>query len=150
MKWEEKGIDAYRYGADLPKMAKDELKQNIWAVRFIYWHIFKQGLCMRPPWSMVENIGFGKDGTNTKTSSWYKNPPLKVCPPIPEKWPIPVENIECIILNQRIYGKRSSWYEKLIRSVKNRISSVYLRHFLVIGGVSNLIIMQRYIISVFS
>jgi hypothetical protein len=62
---EEKGIDVYRYGADLPDMAKSELKRNIWAVRLLYWHIYNRGLCLHPPWSMVENIGFGSDATNT-------------------------------------------------------------------------------------
>ncbi len=62
---EKKGIDVYRYGADLPEMAESELKRNIWAVRLLYWHIYNRGLCLRPPWSMVENIGFGPDATNT-------------------------------------------------------------------------------------
>ncbi len=41
---EKNGIDIFRYGTDLTKMAKVELKQNIWAVRFLYWHIFNHGL----------------------------------------------------------------------------------------------------------
>jgi hypothetical protein len=126
-KCEEQGIDIYRYGADLPEMAKAELKQNIWAVRFLYWHIFNQGLCLRPPWSMVGNIGFGKGATNTQTSSWLKNPPLKECPPIPQQWPEPVEDPECSLLYQRVCGKRPSWYKKIVRPLRNACS-VCLRY----------------------
>jgi hypothetical protein len=103
---EEKGIDTYRYGADLMDMAKAELKQNIWAVRFLYWHIFNHGLCLRPPWSMVEHIGFDKEGTNAQSESWVKNPPLKSCPPIPNQWPEPVENPECSAIHQCFCGTR--------------------------------------------
>jgi len=113
-KCREKGIDVYRYGADLPEMAKGESKRNIWAVRFLYWHIFNHGLCLRPPWSMVEHIGFDKEGTNAKTESWLKNPPLRSCPPIPNQWPEPVENPECSALHQSVCGKRPIWYTRLL------------------------------------
>jgi hypothetical protein len=100
----DKGIDIYKYGADLVNMAKTELHQNIWAVRLLYLHILKKGLCLRPPWSMVEHIGFDAEATNTKTESWIKNPPLKPCPPIPAQWPVPVENAECARLHQKMCG----------------------------------------------
>jgi hypothetical protein len=100
------GIDIYRYGADLVNMAKAELRKNIWAVRLLYLHILKKGLCLRPPWSMVEHIGFDANATNASNESWAKNPPLKPCPPIPAQWPVPVENSECAPLHQKMCGTR--------------------------------------------
>jgi len=113
---EQRGIDVYAYGADLMEMAKAELKQNIWAVRFLYWHILNHGLCLRPPWTMVEHIGFDEEGTNAQLESWLKNPPLQPCPPIPRKWPEPVENLQCSALFQKVCGKRPDWYIKLKNS----------------------------------
>jgi hypothetical protein len=81
-----KGVDVYNYGADLPAMAEVEIEKNIWAVRWIYWHISRNGLCLRPPYSLVEHIGF---------DNGWANPPLRSCPPIPQRWPDPVEHSEC-------------------------------------------------------
>ena len=115
----EKGIDPYRYGADLPDMADVELKQNIWAVRFLYWHIFNHGLCLRPPWSMVEHIGFDKEGTNAQSESWVKNPPLNPCPSVPDQWPEPVENPECSALHQSVCGMQPSLYTLLLSPLRS-------------------------------
>lgn len=120
---EEQGIDIYRYGADMPDMARAEIKQNIWAVRFLYWHVFNQGLCLRPPWSMVEHIGYGADATNTQSEGWFTNPPLKPCPPIPEQWPESFEDPECFLLYQNVCGKRPSWYARLLRPLRNACSA---------------------------
>ena len=119
-----KGIDPYRYGADLVSMAEVELQRNIWAVRFLYWHILNQGLCLRPPWSMVEHIGFDAQATNASDGSKWANPPLKPCPPLPEKWPEPVENIQCPALWQQVCGSRpprQSRYGQFIRQGLSRI-----------------------------
>jgi hypothetical protein len=120
----DQGIDIYKYGADLVDMAKVELKQNIWAVRFLYWHILNRGLCLRPPWSMVEHIGFDAEATNAKTESWIKNPPLKPCPPIPEQWPDPVEHLACGRLHQKVYGTRPTITDHLYRFVRRLVSKV--------------------------
>ena len=101
------GIDVFRYGADLPATAKQELQKNVWAVRFLYWHILRRGLCLRPPRSMVEHIGYGDDATNTKKEEWFTNPPLQPAPPPPDCWPPAVEDPECPRLWQRIYGHPS-------------------------------------------
>lgn len=101
-----RGIDIYRYGADLVNMAKAELRQNIWAVRLLYLHILKKGLCLRPPWSMVEHIGWDANGTNAKDAGIWEAPPLKPCPPIPTQWPEPLENQECSLLHQKVCGTR--------------------------------------------
>jgi len=102
---EANGIDVYRYAADLVEMAKTELRRNIWAVRFLYWHILNHGLCLRPPHSMVEHLGFGT-GTNCTAEElpWFVNPPLRSCPPIPTTWPEPVENTRCWTLHQAMCG----------------------------------------------
>lgn len=93
------GGDIAKYGGDMPAMAKRELTSNIWAVRFLYHHIANKGLCMRPPWSMVEHIGFDARATNAASKNvWYVNGELSPCPPIPEKWPEPTENPECAAL----------------------------------------------------
>jgi hypothetical protein len=102
----ERGIDIYRYGADLPEMARTELRYNIWAVRLLYWHILNQGLCVRPPWSMVEHIGFDQGATNARKESWIASTPLAACPPIPDSWPAPVENPDCAALHRTVCGAR--------------------------------------------
>ena len=120
----DQGINTYRYGADLVDMAKAELRQNIWAVRLLYLHILKKGLCLRPPWSMVENAGFDTEATHTKTESLLKNPPLKPCPPIPAQWPVPVENADCARLHQKMCGARPTVAGRLYRLASRLASKV--------------------------
>lgn len=120
----DKSIDIYGYGADLVDMAKAELRQNIWAVRFLYLHILKKGLCLRPPWSMVEHIGFDANATNARNESWLKNPPLKRCPPVPRPWPEPVENHACRGLWQKICGTRPTVLGHLFRFTRSTASKV--------------------------
>jgi SAM-dependent methyltransferase len=103
---EERGIDPYRYGADLVEMAEAEHARNIWAVRFLYLHIANRGLCLRPPHSLIEHIGFGPDATNATEPGGWENPPLKHCPPIPSPWPEPIEHPDCQPLSTAVYGGR--------------------------------------------
>jgi hypothetical protein len=107
-KCQKQGIDIYRYGADLAGMAQVERQRNIWAVRFLYLHILQRALCLRPPWSMVEHIGFDARATNASDGSQWLNPPLKPCPPLPSLWPEPVENPQCPKLWQKAYGQPPS------------------------------------------
>jgi hypothetical protein len=125
-KCELQDINIYEYGADLVNMAKNELRQNIWAVRFLYLHILKNGLCLRPPWSMVEHIGFDASATNAKTEPWFKNPPLKPCPPIPDLWPEPDKNLETGQLWQHQYGKRPTVLNRLYRFIRHLASRIYI------------------------
>jgi hypothetical protein len=90
-----RGIAPDVYGADLPRMARDEARKNIWAVRWLYHHLQHGGLCVRPPWSMVEHIGFDASATNAAGADAWANPPLRVAPPIPAAWPEPKENPAC-------------------------------------------------------
>lgn len=95
------GLAPDAYGADLPRMAREEQKRNIWAVRWLYHHLESGGLCLRPPWSMVEHIGFDERASNAGLADRWANPPLQLAPPIPEKWPEAVEQAECRGLWQR-------------------------------------------------
>lgn len=118
------GIDVYRYGADLPEMAEIELAQNIWAVRFLYWHILNRGVCFRPPWSLVDNTGLGDDATNTRgTGLWFENPSLKPCPPLPEQWPEALEHPECPGLWQQVCGAPPNAYQRFYRLIRRIFSS---------------------------
>lgn len=100
---EKRGIDIFRYGATLPALAKTEIGKNTWAVRFTYWHILNGGLCLRPPYSMVEHIGFDNTATNAPVDLW-DSPPLKDCPPIPDTWPEPIEHPDCSRIWQEVDG----------------------------------------------
>lgn len=90
-----RGFPPVAYGADLPDMAKDEARKNIWAVRWLYHHFQRGGLCLRPPWSMVEHIGFDASATNAGAAQEWANPPLRPAPPIPTEWPAPREHAAC-------------------------------------------------------
>ncbi len=90
-----RGVAADAYGADLPVMAAAEQRQNIWAVRWLYHHLRHGGLCVRPPWSMVEHIGFDASATNAGGAGAWANPPLRAAPPVPAVWPEVREHPEC-------------------------------------------------------
>jgi putative methyltransferase (TIGR04325 family) len=92
---EARGVAADAYGSDLPAMAAQEAGKNLWAVRWIYHHLARGGLCVRPPWSMVEHIGFDPEATNAAEATAWANPPLRLAPPVPAVWPEPVEHPEC-------------------------------------------------------
>jgi hypothetical protein len=109
------GIDVYGYGADLVEMAETELWQNIWAVRLLYWHILNRGLCLRPPWSMVEHIGFDEQATNAFGANKWANLPLKPSPPIPLRWPEPKEHPDCALLHQNACGTQPAWHGRFYR-----------------------------------
>jgi hypothetical protein len=122
-----KAVDVDRYGADLPVMAEREMQQNIWAVRFLYHHMAKKGLCLRPPWSMVEHVGFDSSATNARDGSAWVSPPLKPCPPLPENWPEPLENLACSRLWQNKYGRRPGYPKRAYRSLRRTASSTLKR-----------------------
>jgi hypothetical protein len=124
------GIDVYSYGEDLPAMAAVEIQQNIWAVRFLYLHLLHKGLCLRPPHSMVEHIGFDSQATNASDGSQWSNPPLKACPALPEEWPDSIEHPECAHLWQMTCGTKPVPPEPVslpryaVRLVRQAISKV--------------------------
>jgi hypothetical protein len=87
-----RGVAPDSYGADLPVMARDEARKNIWAVRWLYHHLQHGTLCVRPPWSMVEHTGFDAGATNAQGATDWANPTLRAAPPIPSSWPEPREH----------------------------------------------------------
>jgi hypothetical protein len=89
---QQNGIDPRAYGADLVRMAQTERERNIWAVRFLYLHILNDRLCLRPPHSLVEHIGFDAEATNAVAANGWANPTLQPCPPIPTPWPDAIEH----------------------------------------------------------
>jgi putative methyltransferase (TIGR04325 family) len=91
----QRGIPVDDYGTDLPGMARMERRKNIWAVRWLYHHLEHGALCVRPPWSMVEHIGFDTTATNAAQAKQWENPPLREAPDIPPHWPRAVEHPEC-------------------------------------------------------
>ncbi|MEO0563283.1 MAG: glycosyltransferase [Chloroflexota bacterium] len=60
--------DVRRYGEDVPAMALMEAERNLWLVRWILWHLVNDGLCLRPPHTMVEHIGYGTTASNAPDS----------------------------------------------------------------------------------
>ncbi len=88
------GVSPEAHGADLPIMARQEAVRNTWAVRWLYHHLQHGGLCLRPPWSMVEHIGFD-EATNAAEAWDWTNPPLRLAPPIPAVWPDPLVQPDC-------------------------------------------------------
>lgn len=90
-----RGVSAAAYGMDLPAMAAVEQQKNIWAVRWLYHHLQQGGLCLRPPWSMVEHIGFDAGATNAAAATDWVNPPLRPVPPVPVEWTESREHPDC-------------------------------------------------------
>jgi putative methyltransferase (TIGR04325 family) len=102
-----RGIDVYRYGADLPDMARHEGLRNIWAVRFAYLHLLHGGLCLRPGCSLVQNVGFGVGATNTSGEGEWAGNTVAARAIMPGVWPEPGEHPDCRQLWQRVYGGRA-------------------------------------------
>ncbi|MDB6169784.1 MAG: hypothetical protein JWM88_2648 [Verrucomicrobia bacterium] len=90
---EQGGVSADAYGADLPVMAAEAERKNTWAVRWIYHHLQHRGLCLRPPWSMVDHCGFDATATNAALAGAWANPVVRPAPPA--AWPEPRENPQC-------------------------------------------------------
>jgi hypothetical protein len=94
---QEMGIDIEQYGTDMPKMAAEAEPRNLWAIGWWYHHLRRQGLCLRPPWSLVDQICWEEERSTTSTPAMlaWANPPLRPCPPIPDMWPEPREHPLC-------------------------------------------------------
>jgi hypothetical protein len=112
-----RGVAAGAYGADLPAMARVERRKNIWAVRWLYHHLMRKGLCLRPPWSMVEHDGFDASATHAAGATEWANPPLRPAPAIPADWPEAREHPACGELWRRAYPRRS-WTQRLARRLQ--------------------------------
>lgn len=111
-----RGVAPDAYGADLPEMAAAEEARNIWAVRWLYHHLQHGGLCLRPPWSMVDHIGFDATATNAAGDTGWANPTLRPAPGIPSRWPEPREHPACAALWRRANPPRRLWRRILRRA----------------------------------
>ena len=123
------GIDPYSYGGDLPYMAKTEQVKNIWAVRLVYHHIANRGLCFRPPWSMVNHIGWGIDSTNAAIKNWEDNGELAPAPPIPTDWPIPIEEPGSASLHRKMYKR--PWvdiFPRLVPIARGILKALHIKY----------------------
>jgi hypothetical protein len=88
-----RGLDVVRYGPDMPVMAAEAEQRNLWAIGWWYHHILKGGLCLRPPHSMVEHIGWDERATTTLPEmAFWRDPPPEPAPCVPVTWPAPVEH----------------------------------------------------------
>jgi hypothetical protein len=124
------GLDVYRYGTDLVEMAELEKSRNIWAVRFSFLHILNKGICLRPPYSLVEHIGYdalSSNVSNKEEYTWYVSLP-EVCPPILKTWPDAAENPECSGLWQRECGSRPKWWMNLARKVLRKLKHWFVKN----------------------
>jgi hypothetical protein len=110
-----RGLPADAYGSDLPLMAAAEERQNIWAVRWLYHHLQHGGVCMRPPWSMVEHIGFDALATHAAGAGAWTNPPLRAVPPMPATWPEVREHPACRGRWQVAADVKPRWWHRLWR-----------------------------------
>lgn len=122
-----RGVAATAYGHDLPRQAAAEHRRNIWAVRWLAHHLAHDGLCLRPPWSMVEHIGFGKLASNAGDAVDWANPPLRPAPPIPAHFPEPVEHSRCRALWQQAsprVGLGACARTKLLRMARTSAKAV--------------------------
>jgi hypothetical protein len=114
-----RGVAPDAWGADLPVMARAEASQNIWAVRWLYHHLQHGGLCVRPPWSMVEHVGFDATATNAGAAGAWANPPLRAAPAAPAVWPEAVLHSDC----RRLWasanpGRWRRWWGRLRGNAK--------------------------------
>lgn len=100
------GIDIEHYGKDMPKMARQAASRNLWAIGWWYHHLLHRGLCLRPPWSLVEQICWDAERSTTTEPDMkeWMNPPLRACPPIPQPWPKPLEHADCAPLWRAAVG----------------------------------------------
>lgn len=114
-----RGVGPADYGADLPAQARVEEPKNIWAVRWLYHHFEHGGLCVRPPWSMVEHIGFDAGATNAGAATDWANPPLRAAPPIPARWPEAREHPAC---RERWAAANPGGWRGLVRKIRARMA----------------------------
>ena len=110
------GVPADAYGSDLPEMAAVEVRKNIWAVRWYYHHLQHGGLCIRPPWSMVNHIGVDDSATNAGGATEWSHRELRAAPPIPDIWPEPQLNPDCGPLWRKAFP--ALWKRRLIALVR--------------------------------
>jgi hypothetical protein len=116
-----RGIAADAYGADLPRMAAEEARKNLWAVRWMYHHLAHGGLCLHPPWSLVDHAGFDAAATHAAVAFGWDQPALRPAPPIPEAWPEPIEHAACRALRAAVQPRGLRWLWRRVRAKVARV-----------------------------
>ncbi len=122
-----KGKDIYRYGADLVGYVRRDPQMTVsWDMPMFFYHILHGGLCLRPPWSMVQHAGWDSEGTNAIEAGVWADPPLRPCPLIPAQWAVPEENPACADLWRKQCGEKPSALERiqtsrLVRYIKSSL-----------------------------
>jgi hypothetical protein len=108
-----RGVDPIRYGADLWLMLRNEARRNLWAVRWVLHHFQHDGLCVRPPTSLVEHIGTDGQATNAAADSAWRNPALRSLP-VPAKWPPAVLYPALAPQWRRAVWRRLAWRQRVV------------------------------------
>lgn len=106
-------------GSDLISMARNENESRIWAVRWLYHHLQHNGLCVRPPWTMVEHIGSDALATNCDDPGWMRQAPLRDAAAAPLTWPEPAEHPDCATL-WRAATAPSTILQRVLSGVRRR------------------------------
>lgn len=96
-----RGEDPARYGRDIPDMAAAEGACNLWAVRWIAQHLARGGLSLCPPWTMVDHVGIDSRATNAAFLPIWDQRIDRAPPPVPGRWPEPVEHPQVAALWRR-------------------------------------------------
>lgn len=118
-----RGVAPDAYGADLPAMARDEARRNLWAVRWLYHHLEHGGLCLRPPRSLVEHIGFDAEATNAAEALRWRNPPLLPDFPSAVVPANPAEHPDCRSLWTKATRDEQPLYPRLKRLARRILPS---------------------------
>lgn len=103
-------------GSDVFKMLSDckQGKNHSWAIRFCYAQFVQGRLSVVPNRSLVDNEGFGGDGTNCKRYSRFKFELNEATERLSFRWPNEVQ------LNASLY-KQALWYHSIPLRIWSRI-----------------------------
>lgn len=111
------GRDPCRYGLDMVIWARNEVKLNIWAVRFGLLHYLRNGLNFHPPHSLTNHVGFDDSTTSAGLPDGWRLPQLRACPPVPKCWPEPQEHPD----SARLYRARCGMPVPFLVRMKTKV-----------------------------
>jgi hypothetical protein len=118
------GGDIQRYGEDVPVMALMERERNLWLVRWIAWHMAQGGLCLRPPYTMVQHIGYNAQASNAAESEWLQDdhPQSQIIPL--SAYPPPIEHPQA---TSRWRRHRRDYWQRLPLATQLRAGAGIIR-----------------------
>lgn len=82
------GIDPFGYGLDLALMARHEVRNNLWAVRWLLHHVEHRGWCVRPGANLIDHLGEDGRATNVRAGLGWTGELVRP-PVLVEDWPPP-------------------------------------------------------------